>query len=769
MRYPILSLNGIVIQPGLSLPIFVERPAHAQALFEIQNKTVILAAIKKNHGDVHPYGTLARVANVIQSADGAVQVNIQTLAPIRITDVRTEANGELSGEAAETFPQETTITPRAESLKERAVDMIRMLSRSRKMNYENIRAVISSHSWPLFIDAAVSALGLGIETAQKMIIAKTFEDKLEILVARLSEEIQLMDLDNTIKSRVSSQMTKAHREAYLTEKMRAIQKELGDDEASDANTLKQKIQNAKLPKEVNDKAMSELKKLRNLPPMSSESSVIKNWLDEVIALPWNTEASSEIDLDAAQKIMDEDHDGLEKIKERVIEHLAVIKQTKKSGGAILCFVGPPGVGKTSLGKSIARAMGREYARISLGGVSDESHFRGHRKTYIGSQPGRIIDTLKRVKVKNPVIVLDEIDKMGRDYRGDPEAALLEILDPEQNKTFRDHYLECEFDLSNVMFIATANSRDLSRPLLDRMEIINLSGYVEDEKIRIAQNHLIKNAAEKIGMNPANITISDDTIRHIIRFYTQEAGVRELQRLIETILRKSLRNSKNDFSVAQVGEWLGVQKYDFGRTDKEDAVGIINGLSWSEVGGDILQLEAVQMPGKGNVIITGQLGEVMKESAQIAKSCAQTLASEFGIGEDAFKKTDIHIHALSGAVPKDGPSAGLALCSVIMSALSGVAIRRDIAVTGEISLHGRAMPIGGLREKLLGARRGGVRIVMIPEENRKDLADIPEYIYEGMELKFVNNIRDVIDIALTTRPLPVAPAVRIVGKEYVSAN
>lgn len=762
MRYPILSLNKIVIQSGLSLPIFVDKPAHADTLFSIEGKMVILATHKqtnKNTDNIASVGTLARVMNVLKASTGTIQVNIQTLAPVRLSDIKTEENGELSAEA-ENIPQITDITPRVMALRERAGEQIRQLARSRKFSFDNLRSVLYQNSLPLFIDSAISALELGVAFAQKVLIATSFEDKLAILIAKLDEEIQQMDLDNTIKSRINSQMSKHQREAYLNEKMRAIQKELGDDEVSDVNSIKQKIEKAKLPKEVHEKAMGELKKLRNMPPMSGESSVIKNWLDEIVALPWNNFSDVKIDLSEAEKIMDEDHDGLEKIKERILEHLAVLKQTGKSGGAILCFVGPPGVGKTSLGKSIARAVGRKYARISLGGVSDESHFRGHRKTYIGSQPGRIIDTLKRAKVRNPLIVLDEIDKMGRDYRGDPEAALLEILDPEQNKAFRDHYIEADFDLSDVMFIATANSKHMSRALLDRMEVIDLTGYVEDEKIKIAKNHLIKNAAESVGMNPGDVKLSDDVLRHIIRYYTRESGVRELSRLITTILRKSLRSGISDFSEKQVGEWLGVRKYDFGKPADKDVVGIVNGLAYSETGGDLLQLEAATMPGKGKILITGHLGEVMKESAQIAKSFVQSAAQEFGINSDVFEKTDIHVHALEGAVPKDGPSAGLALCCVILSALTQIPVRRDVAMTGEISLHGKALPIGGLREKLLGARRGGIRVVIIPEENRKDIADIPAYIYEGMELKFVDDIRQVIEIALTNTPLPIAPAVHI---------
>jgi ATP-dependent Lon protease len=762
MRYPILSLNGITIQPGLSIPIFVDKPAHAKALFDIEGKTVIMATyrpIGRNNDSLNQYGTLARVISVLRAGNGAIQVNIQTISPVKMSDIRTEQDGELSAEA-EDIPQDNQTTVKADAIRERVREQIKILSRSRKFNYDHFRQILSHNSLPLFMDAVISAFNMGSEFAQKVLIAPNMEAKLSLICARLEEELAALDIDNTIKSRVNSQMSKAHREAYLNEKMRAIQKELGDDEAGDANSLKQKIANAKLPKEVHDKAMSELKKLRNLQPMSSEASVIKNWLDEILALPWNKSSETKIDLAEAEKIMDEDHDGLEKIKERILEHLAVMKQTKKSGGAILCFVGPPGVGKTSLGKSIARATGRKYARMSLGGVSDEAHFRGHRKTYIGSQPGRIIDMLKRAKVRNPLIVLDEIDKMGRDYRGDPEAALLEILDPEQNKSFRDHYLEADFDLSDIMFVATANSRNISRALLDRMEIIDLSGYVEDEKIRIAKNHLIKNACEQIGTDPASISISDEVLRFMIRYYTREAGVRELSRLITTILRKSLRSGINDFSAAQVEKWLGVKKYDFGKTGDADAVGVINGLAWSEVGGDLLQLEAATMPGKGKILITGRLGEVMKESAQIAKSFVQSMAAEFGINSDVFEKTDIHVHALEGAVPKDGPSAGLALCAVILSALAGIPVRRDIAITGEISLHGKALPIGGLREKLLGARRGGIRLVMIPEENRKDLQDIPEYIYAGMELKFVKDIREVIEVALTHRPMPVATALHI---------
>jgi ATP-dependent Lon protease len=766
LRYPILSLNGITIQPGLTIPIFVDKPAHLDALFDINGKTVILGTHKsrgkKSKDDnLLPYGTLANVLQVVKTGNApTVQVTIQTIKAVKISDIKMEENQELSAEAEVLSFNDDSESATTEEIKAKLVEQIKTISRSRKFNYEQMRAVLYHNSLPLFIDATIAALNLDLNLAQQILIAPSFTKKLTLLSNRLDEEISHIDIDNSVKSRVGAQISKAQREAYLNEKMRAIQKELGEDDDNDSASLKKKIEKAKLPADVLDKVMSEFKKLRNLPPMSAEGSVIKNWLDEILALPWNKSSETHIDLSEAETIMNEDHDGLDKIKERILEHLAVVKKTGNSSGTILCFVGPPGVGKTSLGKSIARAMGRKYARISLGGVSDEAHFRGHRKTYIGSQPGRIIDTIKRSGVNNPLIVLDEIDKMGRDYRGDPEAALLEILDPEQNKTFRDHYLEVDFDLSQIMFVATANSHNLSRALRDRMEIINLSGYVEDEKIKIARNHLINKAAFTTGVDVNVINISDDALKFIIRYYTREAGVRELSRLLEKLMRKALRYNKYDFSESQVEEWLGVRKFDFGKTEEQDAVGLINGLAWSEVGGDLLQLEAITMPGKGKIILTGHLGDVMKESMQIAKSVVQSMAAEFGISDDTFEKTDIHIHALDGAVPKDGPSAGLALCTVILSAMTKIPVRRDIAMTGEISLHGKALPIGGLREKLLGARRGGVKMVLIPEENRKDMADIPEYIYAGMELKFVKDIREVIDAALTQKPMPVAPAIRI---------
>jgi ATP-dependent Lon protease len=575
-------------------------------------------------------------------------------------------------------------------------------------------------------------------------------------------EVSMLQVERKIRNRVKRQMEKTQREYYLNEQMKAIQRELGDGDEGreDIAELENRIKNTKLSKEAKTKAEAEMKKLRQMSPMSAESTVVRNYLDWLLSLPWGNKKKVKKDIDAAQAILDEDHYGLEKVKDRILEYLAVQARTNKLRGPILCLVGPPGVGKTSLGRSIAKATGRDFVRMSLGGVRDEAEIRGHRRTYIGSMPGRVIQSMKKAKTQNPLFLLDEIDKLGADYRGDPAAALLEVLDPEQNSTFNDHYLEVDYDLSDVLFITTANSLNMPQPLLDRMEIIRIPGYTEEEKLEIAKRHLLPKQYENNGLKPEEFSVSDDALRDLIRRYTREAGVRSLEREIGNLARKAVRQleQKKATSVAitaeNLPEFAGVWKYRFGETDLEDRVGVVTGLAWTEVGGDLLTIEAVAMPGKGAMTVTGNLRDVMKESISAASSYVRSRSIHFGVKPPLFRTRDIHVHVPEGATPKDGPSAGVAMATAIVSVLTGVPIRKDIAMTGEITLRGRVLPIGGLKEKLLAALRGGVKLVLIPKDNEKDLADIPENVKQGLEIIPVSTVDEVLAKALTAPLTPI---------------
>jgi ATP-dependent Lon protease len=572
----------------------------------------------------------------------------------------------------------------------------------------------------------------------------------------------VLQVEKKIRNRVKRQMEKTQREYYLNEQMKAIQRELGegDDGREELSQLEQKVADAKLSKEAREKAEAELKKLRQMSPMSAEATVVRNYLDWMLALPWGKRKRLKKDLGVAEQVLDRDHFGLEKVKERIIEHLAVQTRVKKMRGPILCLVGPPGVGKTSLGRSIAEATGREFVRVSLGGVRDEAEIRGHRRTYIGSMPGRIIQSLKKAKSTNPVILLDEIDKLGADYRGDPASALLEVLDPEQNSTFNDHYLEVDYDLSDVMFITTANTLNLPQPLLDRMEIIRIAGYTEDEKVEIARRHLIPKQLKVHALKEAEWTIEDSALRDLIRYYTRESGVRNLEREIARLARKTVRKlvaGESDhiiINAENLDEFAGVRKYRYGETETEDKVGLVTGLAWTEVGGDLLTIEAVQMPGRGKMTVTGNLKEVMKESISAANSYVQSRAPALGIKPTVFRTTDIHVHVPEGATPKDGPSAGGAMITAIVSTLTGVPVRKDVAMTGEITLRGRVLPIGGLKEKMLAALRGGVKTVLIPKDNEKDLAEIPDNVKEGLKIIPVETVEEVLNVALTEPIQPI---------------
>ncbi len=608
-------------------------------------------------------------------------------------------------------------------------------------------------------DSVAGHLAVKIPDKQTLLEIADVPQRLEKILQLIEGEVGMLQVERKIRNRVKRQMEKTQREYYLNEQMKAIQRELGDGDEGreDINELENRIKNTKLSKEAKTKADAELKKLRQMSPMSAESTVVRNYLDWLLSLPWGVKKKVKKDIDAAQAVLDEDHYGLDKVKDRILEYLAVQARTNKLRGPILCLVGPPGVGKTSLGRSIAKATGRDFVRMSLGGVRDEAEIRGHRRTYIGSMPGRVIQSMKKAKSANPLFLLDEIDKLGADYRGDPSAALLEVLDPEQNSTFNDHYLEVDYDLSDVLFITTANSLNMPQPLLDRMEIIRIPGYTEDEKLEIAKRHLLPKQYENNGLKKSEFSVSEDALRDLIRRYTREAGVRSLEREIGNLARKAVReieqkkSAKVEITAENLPDYAGVWKYRFGETDLEDQVGVVTGLAWTEVGGDLLTIEAVSMPGKGAMTVTGNLKDVMKESISAASSYVRSRAVQFGVKPPTFRSRDIHVHVPEGATPKDGPSAGVAMATAIISVLTGNPIRKDIAMTGEITLRGRVLPIGGLKEKLLAALRGGVKTVLIPKDNEKDLADIPDNVKTGLEIIPVATVDEVVQRALT-RPL-----------------
>ena len=665
-------------------------------------------------------------------ADGFMQVDVEILAEDNVHDVETEA---LSRAVLSQFEEYVKL--------------------SKKVPPEVLVSVSQIEDYNKLADTIASHLSLKINEKQALLEGKTLKDRFNKILEFMDAEITLLEVENKIKSRVKKQMEKSQKEYYLNEQMRAIQKELGDgDEESEIDAYMQKIEKTMLSKEAREKALAEVKKLKTMSMMSAEATVVRNYLDWLLDIPWHKRSKVNKDLKKAAEILDADHYGLEKVKERIIEYLAVQSRADKVKGPILCLFGPPGVGKTSLGKSIARATGRSFVRTSLGGMRDEAEIRGHRRTYIGSMPGKIIKGMKKAGTSNPLFLLDEIDKLGSDWRGDPSSALLEVLDPEQNNSFNDHYLEVDYDLSDVMFVTTANSLDMPRPLLDRMEIIRLSGYTEDEKIQIAKRHLMPKIFSENAVKPEELFISDDAIRDIIRYYTREAGVRNLERELSNIARKAIKGllmhqnrERINVDGGNLEEYLGVRKFRFGEAEEEDHIGVTTGLAWTEVGGDILFIEAVDMPGKGIVKQTGKLGDVMKESIETAYSVVRSHAEKLGIKPEVFEKTDIHVHVPEGATPKDGPSAGIAMYTTLVSVLTKVPVRKDVAMTGEITLQGRVLPIGGLKEKLLSALRGGIKTVIIPKDNEKDLREIPDNVKKGLKIIPVSNADEVLEIAL----------------------
>ena len=760
--YPILPLRDIVVYPKMIVPLFVGREKSIKALQQaIDNDQNIVLATQKEAAvedpkpeDIFKVGTLGTVVQLVRLPDGTVKVLVEGLERVKIDDF-IMADGFMQVDV-EILAEDNVHDVETEALSRAVLSQFEeYVKLSKKVPPEVLVSVSQIEDYNKLADTIASHLSLKINEKQALLEGKTLKDRFNKILEFMDAEITLLEVENKIKSRVKKQMEKSQKEYYLNEQMRAIQKELGDgDEESEIDAYMQKIEKTKLSKEAREKALAEVKKLKTMSMMSAEATVVRNYLDWLLDIPWHKRSKVNKDLKKAAEILDADHYGLEKVKERIIEYLAVQSRADKVKGPILCLFGPPGVCKTSLGKSIARATGRSFVRTSLGGMRDEAEIRGHRRTYIGSMPGKIIKGMKKAGTSNPLFLLDEIDKLGSDWRGDPSSALLEVLDPEQNNSFNDHYLEVDYDLSDVMFVTTANSLDMPRPLLDRMEIIRLSGYTEDEKIQIAKRHLMPKIFSENAVKPEELFISDDAIRDIIRYYTREAGVRNLERELSNIARKAIKGllmhqnrERINVDGGNLEEYLGVRKFRFGEAEEEDHIGVTTGLAWTEVGGDILFIEAVDMPGKGIVKQTGKLGDVMKESIETAYSVVRSHAEKLGIKPEVFEKTDIHVHVPEGATPKDGPSAGIAMYTTLVSVLTKVPVRKDVAMTGEITLQGRVLPIGGLKEKLLSALRGGIKTVIIPKDNEKDLREIPDNVKKGLKIIPVSNADEVLEIAL----------------------
>jgi ATP-dependent Lon protease len=767
--YPVLPLRDIVVFPHMIVPLFVGREKSVRALEEVMadDKQILLSSqIDPSIDDpgtdaIYRVGVLANVLQLLKLPDGTVKVLVEGKTRVKITEFIDNPSF-FEARAVELSESEGDKTS-VEALIRAVGDEFERYAKVKKNIPEEALAAVSETREPARL-ADLVAGHLGIDVGQKQDLLETLNvaERLEKVYGQMQGEMSVLQVEKKIKSRVKTQMEKTQREYYLNEQMKAIQRELGDGEdgQNEIAELEERIKKTQLSKEAREKAEAEVKKLKSMSPMSAEATVVRNYLDWLLGVPWGTKSRVKKDLGAAQKVLDADHYGLDKVKERIVEYLAVQARSAKLKGPILCLVGPPGVGKTSLGRSVAKATGREFIRISLGGVRDESEIRGHRRTYIGSMPGKIIQALKKAKTTNPLILLDEIDKMGQDFRGDPASAMLEVLDPEQNATFVDHYLEVEYDLSNVMFITTANSYNMPSPLLDRMEIISLAGYTEDEKREIARHHLIAKQVEGHGLKKGEFSITDEALTEMIRTYTREAGVRNLEREIAKLARKAVTDilKKKTKSVAvdveKLEDYLGVKRFRYGLAEKEDQVGVVTGLAWTSVGGDLLSIEALRLPGKGRMKTTGKLGDVMKESIEAAASYVRSISPELGIKPPKFETMDIHVHVPEGATPKDGPSAGLAMVTSIVSVLTGIPVRKDIAMTGEVTLRGNALAIGGLKEKLLAALRGGIKTVLIPEENAKDLADIPDNVKQGMKIIPVSHVREVLKLALVGTPVPV---------------
>ncbi len=767
--YPVLPLRDIVVFPHMIVPLFVGREKSIRALEEVMRADKqILLATQKNAGDddpapdsIYPIGTLASVLQLLKLPDGTVKVLVEGIAR---AEIESYTENEPYYEAyAHPLPDADGDKVEVEAMARSVVsEFENYVKLNKKVSPEVVGAVTQIDDYSKLADTVASHLAIKIPEKQQILALRTVAERLERVLGLMESEISVLQVEKRIRSRVKRQMEKTQREYYLNEQMKAIQKELGDQEdgKDELAELEERINKTKLSKEAREKAQGELKKLRQMSPMSAEATVVRNYLDWLLGIPWGKRSKVKNDLVYAQEVLDADHYGLEKVKDRIVEYLAVQSRANTLKGPILCLVGPPGVGKTSLARSIAKATGREYVRMSLGGVRDEAEIRGHRRTYIGSMPGKVIQSMKKAKKSNPLFLLDEIDKMGQDFRGDPSSALLEVLDPEQNASFNDHYLEVDYDLSNVMFVTTANTLNIPGPLMDRMEIIRIAGYTEDEKLEIAHKHLLPKVTKNHGLSASEFEVSDAALRFVIRRYTREAGVRSLEREIATLARKAVKalllEKKTSVKVdeAVVEAYLGAPRYRYGEAELEDQVGVVTGLAWTEVGGEILTIEGVMMPGKGRMTVTGNLRDVMKESISAAASYVRSRAVDFGIEPPLFDRRDIHVHVPEGATPKDGPSAGIAMVTAIVSTLTGIPVRKDVAMTGEITLRGRVLPIGGLKEKLLAALRAGIKTVMIPEDNVKDLAEIPDNVKNGLEIIPVSRMDDVLGHALVRKPEPI---------------
>ncbi|HEC28961.1 MAG TPA: endopeptidase La [Gammaproteobacteria bacterium] len=769
MAIPVLPLRDVVVYPHMVIPLFVGRDKSIMALEGAMkgDKKILLVSQKSaevddpSAEDIHRVGTLSTILQLLKLPDGTVKVLVEG-------SERAQVISYLANE--EHFSAQIKILDQNDQPDDREIEVLSrsLLSQfdqyvklNKKVPPEILTSLSGIEEPDRLVDTIAAHMSLKLDEKQKILEMIDVRERLEHLLVLVEEEIDILQVEKRIRSRIKHQMEKSQREYYLNEQMKAIQKELGDmeDAPNEMEELNKKIEKARMPKEAKEKVLAELNKLKQMSPMSAEATVVRNYIDWLVSVPWKKKTKVHHDLVEAQDVLDVDHYGLEKVKERILEYLAVQQRVKKLKGPILCLVGPPGVGKTSLGRSIARATNRKFLRMSLGGVRDEAEIRGHRRTYIGSMPGRIIQNLSKGGVRNPLFLLDEIDKMSTDFRGDPSSALLEVLDPEQNHTFGDHYLEVDYDLSDVMFVATANSLNIPAPLLDRMEVIRIPGYTEDEKVNIATKYLLSKQMKNNGLDEKEISVSESAIYEIVRYYTREAGVRNLEREISKICRKVVKeillkpdSEKIEVTPDNLEKYLGVKRFRFGLAEEQDQVGQVTGLAWTEVGGELLTIEAALIPGKGKLIHTGQLGDVMQESIQAAMTIVRSRAASLGIEEEFYQSNDIHIHVPEGATPKDGPSAGVGMCTALVSALTQIPVRSTVAMTGEITLRGEVLPIGGLKEKLLAAHRGGIKTVLIPEENRRDLAEIPQNIKEQMDIKPVQWIDDVLGLALQHIPV-----------------
>jgi len=768
--YPVLPLRDIVVFPHMIVPLFVGREKSVLALEDVmKDDKQILLATQKNAAqdepttdDIYRVGTIGTVLQLLKLPDGTVKVLVEGGRRARITGF-TE-NPQFFQAHAEPMEERASQQQEIEALARAVVTQFEQyIKLNKKIPPEVLVSINQIEDSSKLADTIASHLSLKIADKQQILELDSVAERLERVYGFMEAEIGVLQVEKRIRNRVKRQMEKTQREYYLNEQLKAIQKELGENEdgRDEVAEIEDRINKTRLSKEARDKAMAEVKKLRTMSPMSAEATVVRNYLDWLLSIPWKKRAKIKRDIRGAEKVLNADHYGLEKVKERILEYLAVQQRMKKVRGSILCLVGPPGVGKTSLGKSIARATGRNFVRMSLGGVRDEAEIRGHRRTYIGSMPGKVIQGMKKAKTSNPLFLLDEIDKLGADWRGDPSSALLEVLDPEQNSTFNDHYLEVDYDLSDVMFVTTANTLRMPQPLMDRMEIIRIPGYTEDEKVEIAKRHLIPKQVKEHGLKKDEWAISEDALRELIRTYTREAGVRNLEREIANLARKSIkeilmskRKTKVSISRRNLEKYAGVPRFRFGEVEQDDLIGVTTGLAWTEVGGELLSIESVTVPGKGKVTATGKLGDVMRESVQAAESYVKSRCIAFGIKPTIFDKRDIHVHVPEGATPKDGPSAGVAMVTSIVSLLTGIPVRRDVAMTGEITLRGRVLPIGGLKEKLLAALRGNVKTVLIPVENEKDLAEIPDNVKKGLTIVPVANADELLKHALVRPPTPI---------------